>query len=134
MYCEAVLGGGALLYYLHAYKHIMQILNTNCGITLLPNLSLDLIDIAFLFINHFCIVERTNILWNQNPARTSLVEESNVNVSGLFVFKVNGLGGLEFPTTSELVPPTIICKFYMYTFIESYMYQSYMRTIIIINV
>ena len=76
-------------------------------------------------VHFFCIAERTNILWNQSPARTSLVEESNVNVSGLFVFKVNGLGGLEFPPTSELAPPTIICKFYAYIFIESYMYQSY---------
>ena len=63
--------------------------------------------VALSVVHYFCIAERTNILWNQNPARTSLVEESNANVSGLFVFKVNGLGGLEFPP----VPPNIICKF-----------------------
>ena len=80
-------------------------------VSLFAILKLGFIHVALSVVHYFCIVERTNMLWNQNPARTSLVEESNVNVSGLFVFKVNGLGGLEFPPTSKLVPPTIICKF-----------------------
>ena len=42
---------------------------------------------------------RNNIYWNRNPATStcSLVDETNVGVRGLFVFKIVS-SGLEFPT------------------------------------
>ena len=47
-----------------------------------------------------------DIYWDNGQARTSLVNESNVDVSGLFVFKVKNTGlGLEFPIS------TTSCKF-----------------------
>ena len=49
--------------------------------------------------------------WQENPARTSLINETNVDANGLFVFKISG-NGIEFPTLSTITPTS--CKLYIH--------------------
>ena len=55
-----------------------------------------------------------NTYWNHNPAKTSFIDESNVGVKGVFVFKIRGSNEIELPPTSAL--PTLCESFLLHAY------------------